>query len=139
MGFISKWKSKSLILLLSLGFFSFCPVQFQCVSFSFVFISLLIVICLYFKFYPPLQLSLHKLPHPSPGFPPPLWFYVIVPPPTHPICLTALAYLYAWVSNLHWTKDLPSHWCQIRSPSTIYVSGAMVPSMYTLWLVLLLF
>jgi hypothetical protein len=31
-------------------------------------------------------------------------------------------------------KHLPSHWCQMRQSSVIYVAGAMDPSMYILWL-----
>ena len=31
--------------------------------------------------------------------------------------------------------SLPSHWCQTRPSSATYVSGVLVPSIYTLWFV----
>jgi hypothetical protein len=49
--------------------------------------------------------------------------------------LTALVFPYSGASNLHRTKGLPSHWCQIGPSSLTYVSGAMDPSVCTLWLV----
>ena len=49
--------------------------------------------------------------------------------------LTVLASPYSGASNLHRTKCLTSHWCQIRQSSATYVSRAMEASLYTLWLV----
>jgi hypothetical protein len=40
-----------------------------------------------------------------------------------------------WALNHHKTKDLLSQWCQTRPSSATYVSEAMDPSMYTVWLV----
>jgi hypothetical protein len=40
-------------------------------------------------------------------------------------CLTTLASPYAGASNLHRTKGLLSHWCQIRPSSAPYAAGAM--------------
>jgi hypothetical protein len=54
-------------------------------------------------------------------------------PLTHSL-LTTLASPYSGSSNLHRTKYLPSHLCQIRASSAIHISGAKDPSMYTLWL-----
>ena len=58
---------------------------------------------------------------------------VLLHPLTHSH-LTTLASPYPGASRSHRTKSLPSHWCQIRPSSATYVSGAMDPSMYTLWL-----
>jgi hypothetical protein len=43
---------------------------------------------------------------------------------------------YSGVSGLRLqrTKDLPSHWCQIRPSSATYTAGAVDPPIYTLWL-----
>lgn len=49
-------------------------------------------------------------------------------------CPTAPASPYFGASNLHRNKGLPSHWRQTRLSSAIYVSRAMVSSLYTPWL-----
>ena len=70
--------------------------------------------------------------------PPNPCFYKGAPLPTHPSTqsrLSALAFPYAGSSSLHRTKGFPSHWCQIRPSSAIYVAGGMGSSMWTLWLV----
>jgi hypothetical protein len=54
--------------------------------------------------------------------------------PTHSH-LTALAFPYTGESSLHRTKALSSYWCQPMPSSATYATGAMGPSMYTLWLV----
>ena len=50
--------------------------------------------------------------------------------PTHPLPPPpALAFPYLGALCLHWTKDLSSHWCQTRSSSATYVTGAVGLSM----------
>ena len=49
--------------------------------------------------------------------------------------ITALASSYTGAPNLHRTKCLPSHWCQIRPFSAKCGSGAIDLSTCTLWLV----
>jgi hypothetical protein len=71
-------------------------------------------------------------PSTTSSFPSPLWRCSS----THS-CLTSLTSPYAGAQSLHRTKGLPSHWCQIRPSSAPCESGAMDPSMYTLWLTLL--
>ena len=77
----------------------------------------------------PFMVSSLKSPH---VMSPPLCLCEGAPPHTHPSCLTAPVSPYTETSSLHRTKDFPPHWCQIRSSSAIYVSGAMDPS---IWLV----
>jgi hypothetical protein len=52
-------------------------------------------------------------------------------PPTYS-SLTTLAFP-CWGNKS--PQDSPSHWCQIRQSSALYVAGDMDPSMHTLWLV----
>jgi hypothetical protein len=52
-------------------------------------------------------------------------------PITRPSHSPTLGYWDTWESSLHRTKSLPSHWCQIRPPSTTYTAGAMGPSRCT--------
>ena len=67
-------------------------------------------------------IHLHFKCYPFPGFPsantlfqPPLPYFH-EDAPLWPIysCLTAVAFLYTGTANLHRTKGLFSHWCQIR-------------------------
>ena len=51
--------------------------------------------------------------------------------------LTALVSPYSGASSLHRNKGFPSYWCKIRPSSATCLSGAMAPSMHTLWLVAL--
>ena len=90
-------------------------------------------VCLHFKWYPPSWLPLHQPFHFIPLFPVPS-MRVLLHPYTHSH-LTPLASTYDGASSLHRTKDFPSQWCQIRPSSATYVSGVLVPSMYTLWMV----
>jgi hypothetical protein len=79
---------------------------------------------------------------PFPGFPsenplshlPPhiAFMRVLRHPPTHSH-LTALKFPYTGTSNLHRTKCLSSHWCQISLSSVTYPAGAMGLSMCTFW------
>jgi hypothetical protein len=59
---------------------------------------------------------------------------VLSHPSTHP-CLMPLASSYTGETNLHRTKGLSSHGCQIRPSSATFVPGTMDPPMYILWLV----
>ena len=52
---------------------------------------------------------------------------VVLNPPTHSH-LTLLPSPYAGASNLHRTKGLPSHCCQIRPCSATYIVRAIDPS-----------
>ena len=96
-------------------------------------------ICIYFKCYHPSRFPVWKLPpHPR--------FYEVAFTPTHSYH-TIVASPYIGASKLHTIKGLPSHWCQIRPSSVIFVSGAMMPpcihfgwwlSLWELWVVQLL-
>ena len=92
----------------------------------------------------------HIFPTPFlPGPPPPPFLFPTTFPPFplpfaimrmlfYPLIhssLITLASSYAVASCLHRTKGLSSRRYQIKSSSATYVSGAMVPSMNTLWLV----
>jgi hypothetical protein len=67
---------------------------------------------------------------------PPLLLWGCSPtyPPTHS-CFAALAFPYTGALSLARTKGLSSHWCPIRPSSATYATGAMSPSLCTLWLV----
>jgi hypothetical protein len=54
-------------------------------------------------------------------------------PPTHPLPPHLSNVPLCGASNLHRTKDLPSHWYQTRPCSAVYLSGAMGPSLYMPW------
>ena len=87
-------------------------------------------ICLHFKWYPPSLVPLHTFPSHLPT--PFASMRMLLHPLTHS-CLAALASCYARVPNLHRTKGLPSHWCQIRPSSATYVSWAMSPCIHFDW------
>jgi hypothetical protein len=77
-----------------------------------------------------------SLVHSHPISPPFASMRVLCHPPAH-FCLTWLAFPYAEASNLHRTKGLLFHWCQISPFSATYAAGAMVCSLCTFWLVVL--
>jgi hypothetical protein len=60
----------------------------------------------------------------------PLWGCSCSHSPT-PISLVVSSF--SGASRFHKTKDLPSHWCQIRPSSATYVSGTIDTSMNNLW------
>jgi hypothetical protein len=73
---------------------------------------------------------------PFPCFPFEAPYPIISPPvhqPTHS-AFSVLAFPYTGALSLHRTKGLSFHWLLIRPSSATYVSGAMGPSMCTLWL-----
>jgi hypothetical protein len=83
---------------------------------------------------------------PLPGFPytnppiphppsPPLCHYEGAPLLTHPLLPHCSSIPLCWGIKPQWTKSLPSHCCQASLSSATYVSEAMDPSRYTLWLV----
>jgi hypothetical protein len=87
-----------------------------------------------FQMISPFLATPSQLPHliPPPPFPFASMRVLLHPlPNSH---LTALAFSYAGASKLNRTMGLPTHWCQTRPSSATYVSGAMYPSRYTLWL-----
>ena len=86
-------------------------------------------ICLYIKWYPLFWLPLHK------WLTPPLCLYEGAPPPTYSLLITVVASPYTGALSHHRTKGLLYYQFQIRPSSPTYVSGAMAPSMCTLWLV----
>jgi hypothetical protein len=67
--------------------------------------------------------------------PPPASTRVLPHPPTHS-CFPALAFSYSGALSLHWTKNLSSHWCQIRPSSVSYAAGDMGHFICTFWLVI---
>jgi hypothetical protein len=91
-----------------------------------VFSSFGYFIFLHFKCYPLSWFPFCKSPL--------LCFYEGVPAPTHS-CLTTLALLYTGASSLHRTKDLPSHWCQIRPLQILQSFSLTLPlgSLFSVW------
>jgi hypothetical protein len=53
-------------------------------------------------------------------------------PPTHPLLLPSLAFLYTVAKNLHRTKGLSSHSHPTRPSSATYATVALGSSMFTL-------
>jgi len=68
--------------------------------------------------------------YPIPSFPSitPLSFhpclYEGALPPTYHLHFSTVAFLYAGSSNVHRTKGLPSHWCQILLSSVVLAPGS---------------
>lgn len=71
-----------------------------------------------------------QTPIPSPLAPLPLWGCSSTHSPPHTY-LPVLTFPYTRVWSFYRTKDLPSHWCQIRPSFATYVAGVLAPCMYT--------
>lgn len=57
-------------------------------------------------------------------------------PPTNS-CITGLSSSFTHTSSLLRTKGFPTHWCEIRQSSVVYVTGVIDLNTYILWLVIL--
>jgi hypothetical protein len=67
--------------------------------------------------------------------PPSPCFYEGVPPPTYPLRPPCPGIPLHWGMGLYRTKGLSSYLCPTEPSTATYATGAMDPSMCTLWLV----